>query len=105
VVEVAGEKNSTLVMPVPVELLRFFEKMAPGPSHPEHEHEPLEEIEDLGDAEVAAAEAAISNAKVPELEEASIPPVPEMENTVTPEVREVTAPDLAGQDAAAKDRA
>src|SRR3984885_2851250 len=27
VVEVAGEKNSTLVMPVPVELLRFFEKM------------------------------------------------------------------------------
>jgi regulator of protease activity HflC (stomatin/prohibitin superfamily) len=105
VVEVAGEKNSTLVMPVPVELLRFFEKMAPGPSHPEHEHEPLEEIEDLGDAEVAAAEAAISNAKVPELEEASIPPVAEMENTVTPEVREVTAPDLAGQDAAAKDRA
>ena len=30
VVEVAGERNSTLVMPVPVELLRFFEKMAPG---------------------------------------------------------------------------
>ena len=32
VVEVAAEKNSTLVMPVPVELLRFFEKMAPGPA-------------------------------------------------------------------------
>ena len=89
VVEVAGEKNSTLVMPVPVELLRFFEKMAPGPSHPEHEHEPLEEIEDLGDAEVAAAEAAISSVHVPELTEASIPPVPEVENPVTPEVREV----------------
>ena len=29
VVEVAGEKNSTLVMPVPVELLRFFDKMTP----------------------------------------------------------------------------
>ena len=29
VVEVASERNSTLVMPVPVELLRFFEKMAP----------------------------------------------------------------------------
>src|SRR5215470_6852479 len=105
VVEVAGEKNSTLVMPVPVELLRFFEKMAPGPSHPEHEHEPLEEIADLGDAEVAAAEAAISNAHVPELEEASIPPAPEVENVVTPEVREVTAPDLAAKDGAAKDRA
>src|SRR3981081_308068 len=34
VVEVAGEKNSTLVMPVPVELLRFFAKMAPGPPAP-----------------------------------------------------------------------
>ena len=100
VVEVAGEKNSTLVMPVPVELLRFFEKMAPGPSHPEHEHEPLEEIEDLGDAEVAAAEAAISSVHVPELAEASIPPVPEVENPVTPEVREVTAPDLAAPDLA-----
>ena len=30
VVEVAAERNSTLVMPVPVELLRFFEKYAPG---------------------------------------------------------------------------
>jgi regulator of protease activity HflC (stomatin/prohibitin superfamily) len=121
VVEVAGEKNSTLVMPVPVELLRFFEKMAPGPSHPEHEHEPLEEIEDLGDAEVAAAEAAISSTHVPELTEASIPAAPEVENAVTPEVenavtpevenavtpevREVAAPDLAAPDLAARDKA
>ena len=29
VVEVAAEKNSTLVMPVPVELLRFFDKLTP----------------------------------------------------------------------------
>jgi regulator of protease activity HflC (stomatin/prohibitin superfamily) len=28
VVEVAGEKNSTLVMPIPVELLRFFDRAA-----------------------------------------------------------------------------
>src|SRR6202049_3306839 len=80
VVEVAGEKNSTLVMPVPVELLRFFEKMAPGPAAPEAE--PPRELEDYGDAEVAAAEAAISNVKVPELEEGSIPPVPEVEPVV-----------------------
>jgi hypothetical protein len=33
VVEVAAEKNSTLVMPVPVELLRFFDRMAPAASH------------------------------------------------------------------------
>jgi hypothetical protein len=30
VVEVAAEKNSTLVMPIPVELLRFFDRAAPG---------------------------------------------------------------------------
>jgi hypothetical protein len=30
-VEVAAEKNSTLVMPVPVELLRFFDRAARGP--------------------------------------------------------------------------
>src|SRR5271167_4864495 len=98
VVEVAGEKNSTLVMPVPVELLRFFEKMAPGPAAPAAE--PPRELEDYGDAEVAAAEAAISNVKVPELEESSIPPVPEVESPVAPEVLEVTAPDLAAKDKA-----
>jgi regulator of protease activity HflC (stomatin/prohibitin superfamily) len=30
VVEVAAERNSTLVMPLPVELLRFFDKFTPG---------------------------------------------------------------------------
>src|SRR5689334_9678447 len=110
VVEVAGEKNSTLVMPVPVELLRFFEKMAPGPTHPEHEAP--REIEDYGDAEVAAAEAAISSAHVPELGEAVVPSVPEVEagSEATQEIRQVTAselagPDLAGADLAGKDKA
>jgi regulator of protease activity HflC (stomatin/prohibitin superfamily) len=103
VVEVAGERNSTLVMPVPVELLRFFEKMAPGPSHPEHE--PVD-LDDLGDAEVAAAEAAIGHENVAAIEEASIPPVPEVEAApevepaLAPDVRQVAAPDLAKQDGA-----
>jgi regulator of protease activity HflC (stomatin/prohibitin superfamily) len=74
-VEVAGERNSTLIMPVPVELLRFFEKMAPGPPQPIARPD---EPEDLGDAEVAEAEAEISMSNVPELEEASAPPVPEV---------------------------
>ncbi len=75
VVEVAAEKNSTLVMPVPVELLRFFEKNAPPP--PE-EARPMPE--DLGDAEVEAAEAAIEHAPVAAaLESEVIPPVPEVE--------------------------
>jgi regulator of protease activity HflC (stomatin/prohibitin superfamily) len=35
VVEVAAEKNSTLVMPVPVEMLRFFDRAAPATGHPQ----------------------------------------------------------------------
>jgi hypothetical protein len=31
VAEVAAEKNSTLVMPFPVELLRFFDNASPAP--------------------------------------------------------------------------
>ena len=98
VVEVAGERNSTLVMPIPVELLRFFEKMAPGPAAPEAE--PVADLDDLGDAEVAAAEAAISNVHVPELTESSIPPVPEVTEAVTPEISQVTAPDMATKEQA-----
>jgi regulator of protease activity HflC (stomatin/prohibitin superfamily) len=75
VVEVAGEKNSTLVMPVPVELLRFFEKMAPGQVAPSA---PPEELEDLGDEEVAAAEAAISHAPQPAIGDTKGPSVPEL---------------------------
>src|ERR1700752_5487566 len=82
VVEVAGEKNSTLVMPVPVELLRFFEKMAPGPAAPTGSTALADaEAQDRGDAEVAAAEAAISHtaapqtAAIPALSDAEVPPV------------------------------
>ena len=78
VVEVAGEKNSTLVMPVPVELLRFFEKMAPGPEAPTGSTALADaEALDLGDAEVAAAEAAIAHTGTPELGAAAVPEVPE----------------------------
>ena len=60
VVEVAAEKNSTLVMPIPVELLRFFDRgtglaAAGAAGLPE----------DTGDAEVAAAEAAIEKKPAP----------------------------------------
>ncbi len=77
VVEVAGEKNSTLVMPVPVELLRFFDKMAPGPEAPTGSTSLADvEAEDLGDAEVAAAEAAIAHTELPALGGVEVPPVP-----------------------------
>jgi regulator of protease activity HflC (stomatin/prohibitin superfamily) len=93
VVEVAGEKNSTLVMPVPVELLRFFEKMAPGPAAPTGSTALADaEAQDLGDAEVAAAEAAISHtaapqtAAIPALSDAEVPPVPAVPELAAPEV-------------------
>jgi len=73
VVEVAAEKNSTLVMPVPVELLRFVEKMTPGSPPPDTA--PPETLDDLGDAEVAEAEAAISSSSIAPLTEADVPAV------------------------------
>jgi regulator of protease activity HflC (stomatin/prohibitin superfamily) len=99
VVEVAAERNSTLVMPVPVELLRFFEKYAPAPPPPAT---PPPALEDTGDAELAAAEAAaevggpdapaiadaplpeIAQAPVPELDESAIPPPPEAADVEVP---------------------
>ncbi len=99
VVEVAGERNSTLVMPVPVELLRFFEKMAPGPAHPEHE--PPAELDDLGDAEVAAAEAAIAHTTCPSSRSRPSRRCPRWRRPVTPaEISQVTAPDLAAKEQA-----
>jgi regulator of protease activity HflC (stomatin/prohibitin superfamily) len=71
VVEVAAEKNSTLVMPVPVELLRFFDRAAgagAGGSLADAGSGDSQR-EDLGDAEVAAAEAAIAHTSTPALGE------------------------------------
>ena len=48
VVEVAAEKNSTLVMPFPVELLRFVEKATPRLlGHPTGANDPPESTEDI----------------------------------------------------------
>ncbi|HXP19619.1 MAG TPA: SPFH domain-containing protein [Streptosporangiaceae bacterium] len=76
VVEVAAEKNSTLVMPIPVELLRFFDRGS-GQSSSFAGDLPV----DTGEAEVAAAEAAIEH-RAPAAPEAiesdetlAIPPV------------------------------
>jgi hypothetical protein len=62
-------------MPVPVELLRFFEKMAPGPAHPEHEPAGPD---DPGDAEAAIEgrpSAAGPPAAIPPADAIAIPPV------------------------------
>jgi regulator of protease activity HflC (stomatin/prohibitin superfamily) len=90
VVEVASERNSTLVMPVPVELLRFFEKMAPSGAQPAAPAPPP--LEDTGDAEVAQAEAAISHAGLPELGEAPVPELPEASVPPLPDVADADEP-------------
>jgi regulator of protease activity HflC (stomatin/prohibitin superfamily) len=117
VVEVAAEKNSTLVMPVPVELLRFFDRVAPGVAESAAVAPPPA---DTGDAELAAAEAEseiggaeevpgiaeaplaeivnaplpeIPEAPVPELDESAIPPVPEGAIPPVPEAAPAPAPE------------
>ena len=71
VVEVASERNSALVMPVPVELLRFFDKMTP--AGPGAGLSPS--LADFGDAEVAKAEAAIEGRPPAAGPPDAIPPV------------------------------
>jgi regulator of protease activity HflC (stomatin/prohibitin superfamily) len=76
VVEVAAEKNSTLVMPVPVELLRFFDQMAPAPAGDGRPAEDSASLADFGDDDVAEAEAAITNGAPLEIPE--VPPIPQL---------------------------
>jgi regulator of protease activity HflC (stomatin/prohibitin superfamily) len=84
VVEVAGEKNSTLVMPVPVELLRFFDKMTP--TGPAAELSPS--LADFGDAEAPEAGAEVQ-AHPDDAGPGAIPPV---EPTAIPPVKTISIP-------------
>jgi regulator of protease activity HflC (stomatin/prohibitin superfamily) len=91
VVEVASERNSTLVMPVPVELLRFFEKMAPASPQP-----PAAPLADTGDAEVAEAEAEIGSPLAAQLPDVAVPEIAAPEALAEPDIpEEVVAPDTA----------
>jgi regulator of protease activity HflC (stomatin/prohibitin superfamily) len=74
VVEVAAERNSTLVMPVPVELLRFFDKFSPAtPPGGGDEHSSLA---DFGGEDVEKEEAEIESGKPVEIPE--VPSIPEL---------------------------
>jgi len=75
VVEVAAEKNSTLVMPVPVELLRFFDKFTPpAPGGDRKSAADSASLADFGD--VDAAEAEIDSGAALEIPE--VLPIPEL---------------------------
>jgi len=60
VVEVAAERNSTLVMPLPVELLRFFDRFTPGSADigpAAGGAASVTQADDIGDDEVRALES------------------------------------------------
>ncbi|WP_433178502.1 SPFH domain-containing protein [Actinoallomurus sp. CA-150999] len=81
VVEVAAEKNSTLVMPFPVELLRFFDRAAGGDQTPREGTSRPDLAERLAKAEEELAQAgepvSIDSA-------AEVPPVAGMETKEQP---------------------
>jgi regulator of protease activity HflC (stomatin/prohibitin superfamily) len=79
VVEVAGERNSTLVMPIPVELLRFFDRFTPGSGAPTGE----ERAEAMADVDSAPAitstgPPAIGPAEDVALDIPEVPDIPEL---------------------------
>src|SRR6266700_1520160 len=77
VVEVAAEKNSTLVMPVPVELLRFFDKFTPpAPVGDKKSAEDSASLADFGNEDVAEAEAEIASGAP--LQIPDVPAIPEL---------------------------
>ncbi len=77
VVEVAAEKNSTLVMPVPVELLRFFDKFTPpAPVGDRKSAEDSASLADFGNEDVAEAEAEIASGAP--LQIPDVPAIPEL---------------------------
>jgi hypothetical protein len=75
VVEVAAEKNSTLVMPVPVELLRFFDRLTPqAPAGDTRPAEDSASLADFGDEDAARTEVT---SEAP-LEIPQVPPIPQL---------------------------
>ena len=77
VVEVAAERNSTLVMPIPVELLRFFDKFTPTtPGGGQRSAADSASMADFGGEDVEQAEAEIESGAPVEIPE--VPAIPEL---------------------------
>jgi regulator of protease activity HflC (stomatin/prohibitin superfamily) len=104
VVEVAAERNSTLVMPVPVELLRFFDKFSPG-SPAGAEGGDRGSLADFGGDDVEKEEAEIESGAPLEIPEVpSIPGLPQdVADGSTPAVGAGPAADAAPADETAAD--
>jgi regulator of protease activity HflC (stomatin/prohibitin superfamily) len=104
VVEVAAEKNSTLVMPVPVELLRFFDKFTP-PSGGTDSRPAADSasMADFGEKAVAAAEADAEIGAAPVTDPLEIPEPPSIPELSPAEKGDIGAVDTASLDKAAAD--
>src|SRR5262249_13602782 len=90
VVEVAAERNSTLVMPIPVELLRFFDKFTPGSGDAG-----LETLARAGEGEVGAGEKEITGPGEAQLEIREVPDIPELSAAQKGERRERGEPPIS----------
>jgi hypothetical protein len=90
VVEVAAERNSTLVMPIPVELLRFFDKFTPGSASGSGPAQ--ESLGDYSEAEVALPEKAVEQLADPTTDPLEIPDVPAIPELSAAEKGERAAP-------------
>jgi regulator of protease activity HflC (stomatin/prohibitin superfamily) len=66
VVEVAAEKNSTVVLPFPVELLRFLERSNRSPAETASDGSPVQAaLGEASPAEASSAEASLAEATAP----------------------------------------
>jgi regulator of protease activity HflC (stomatin/prohibitin superfamily) len=102
VVEVAGERNSTLVMPIPVELLRFFDKFTPGSGGAKPEAE-AESSAASGDAQLEEGDSpaaigsgqglALGAATEVPLDIPEVPEIPELSPAEKGEIGTHDAPD------------
>jgi regulator of protease activity HflC (stomatin/prohibitin superfamily) len=90
VVEVAAERNSTLVMPIPVELLRFFDKFTPVSAG--GTGSPQESMGDFSEAEVALPEKPVEQLAEPATDPLEIPDVPAIPELSPAEKGERAAP-------------
>jgi regulator of protease activity HflC (stomatin/prohibitin superfamily) len=104
VVEVAAERNSTLVMPVPVELLRFFDKFTPTSTSGDSESGRGASLADFGGDDVAKEEAEIEGGAPLEIPEVpSIPELPEAKDgqaALDTAATQVDAAEVPNRDAA-----
>jgi hypothetical protein len=106
VVEVAAEKNSTLVMPVPVELLRFFDKFTPPADGERTSAADSASLADFGNEDVEKVEKEIESGAPLEIPE--VPAIPGLPQDVSDgklaadvSASEIDAAAVPKQDAAA----